>query len=569
LLVWDVCGLHAAIFDRAGPGAGLLGEAFSREGRLGTALPAVLTALTAQGLARPGRAILAARHVQAAVADLPVLPDKPRPPAQMRELIQADLEPALAEFGSLWSMGALLQGRGYLTASERERVGLEESVRRQNRHAQLRYGEIALELGLIERQALDDCLDQQAALQNLEATIVPAWCGRREDRHAVWLVCGVGAKVYAEWREALAAANLRLTAVLPLAWLGSESDPAPQFAEQQRDDGLPRISLELHLEEVVAILRRKERVVAARSEGRGERKLSSDWLHRLMADWASEPRVHIEICCLHAADEAGIDALCDDLGLCTGHACRAMRVAECRQALWRNLMRAGTTRTPGLPRLVERELRGSLWNDHDVRRLAALGGVLLAIAGAESFQQYRLYRLQERMTAGQEQEQERAKTAQQEAQVGQQWTTLAQSLDATRRQLEPLLNDRARLHMVLAMQADLPELLYTLAQAVGDDAVLDEVHNDVSGATGAAVLVRAWSPSYTGAQDFVSRVAALVRARAWGVAQTEIKERTGRDGKPGHEVSFWLLPEESELEPTSGAAALPSGGNPDRPQVSR
>lgn len=555
LLAWDVGGLHAALADGCTPDARLLGQAFSGEGRLRAALAAVLDQFAAQGLARPRQAFLAARHVLPIVTDLPVAPDKPRPRAQMRELVQADLEPALAEFGSLWSMGALMQARGYLDGAERQRISQEEASRRQNRQSQLRFGEIALEIGLIEREGLDECLDLQAELQNLEASVAAGWLGRSEERQALWLVCGVGERAYREWRETVAEAGLHLAAVLPLAWLASENDAPPADA-QRRDASLPRISLELQREEVVAVCRRHERVVAARSEGRVERKLGSDWLTRLIADWASEPRVALEIRALHGEDDALIAALAEDLALTTGHPCRARDSADSRAALWRNLLREGSSRTPGLPRLVDKALRGSPWNNPDLRRLAALGVVLAIIGGVEGYQHFRLHRLEARMAERQQQEQERSKSAQQMALVGQQLASLGRSLDDARRQLEPLLADRARLDAVLSMQADLPELLYMLAQSIGDDAVLDEVHNDVTQASGAAVHVLAWSPSYTGAQAFVSRVAAAVRGRAWGVAQTEINERVGRSGKRGHEISFWLLPEEGELEavtPTDAA----------------
>lgn len=558
LLCWDLCGLHAALAEGGGAhtrGAQirLLGQAFSGEGHLRAALAAVLEQLAAQGLAKPQQAILAARQVLPLVADLPVLPGKPRPRAQMRELVQAELEPALAEFGGLWTMGALMQARGHIDAAGRQRIVQEDEIRRQNRQSQLRFSEIALELGLLDRAAVDECLDQQAVLQHLESRFAAGWLGRMEERQPLWLACGVSERSHQEWREICDEAGLRLAATLPLAWLASADEPPPANSEHGRDASLPQVTLEIHLEEVIAICRRHGQVVAARSEGRVERALAADWLTRLIADWVGEPRLNLEIRALHADDDTAIAALADDLTLVTGHTCRVLGSGDSRAALWRNLLREGSSRTPGLPRLVDKEMRGSVWNNHDLRRLAVLAVVLLAVGGYETIQRQRLHHLETRMSERQQQEQARSLSAQQMAQVNQQLEHLGQSLDQTRRQLAPLLADRTRLDTLLSMQADLPELLYMLAQSIGNDAVLDEVHNDVTRASGATVHVRAWSPSYTGAQAFVSRVAAAVRNRAWGVAQTEINERAGRDGKRGHEIGFWLLPEEGELEPTAPA----------------
>ena len=108
------------------------------------------------------------------------------------------------------------------------------------------------------------------------------------------------------------------------------------------------------------------------------------------------------------------------------------------------------------------------------------------------------------------------------------------------------------------MRVDLPDLLYLLAQAVGSDAVMEEIHNDNTNSDGSAIQVIAWSPSYTGAQDFVNRMAVLAREKGYGVSQMEIKERKGRNNRRGHEVKFWLLLEDGDLEGTEHPAA---GGN--------
>ena len=553
LLSWDVNGMEAAVMQGDGSGAtSPLASASSRQGRFAAALDDVLRQLTATGAPRPKRAALAARHVLPAIADLPVQPDKPRRPEQMRELIQADLEPVMAEFGSLWSMGALLQARGYLSPIDRERITMEEAIRRQNRGTQLRYGEIAMELALIGREALDECLDQQAALQNLDASIMAGWRGRIEDKHPVWLVCGVGQSAYREWQEALSRHGLRLDAALPLAWLASDPETAagnPANASDSRhEQPVPAIDIEFHSEEVVAVQRHHGRVIATRSEGRIERAPAADWLGRIVSDWAAEPRTRFDIHFLDGNDDAFGEALADTLNLTTGHPCATHPAAETRLALWRNLLREASAPVSRLPRLAERELFGSPWKHPDVRRLLALGGVLLGLIAFESWQQYRLRQLEQVRQGRQVQEKEQTQTTQLVAQNNLKLAELGKDLESTRRQLEPLLAARSRLSRIAAMRADLPDLLYLLTQAVGNDAVLEEVRTDNTGGAGSAIQVVAWSANYTGAQDFVNRMALLARERGYGVSQTEILERLSRDNRRGHEVKFWLLLEDGELE---------------------
>ena len=565
LLTWDVGGMTASLVDSRNPGK-ILAEARSRLARFAPALDEALLELARKNPSRPRRVALAARHLLPAVLnELPVQPDKPRRPEQMREMVQADLEPVLAEFGSLWSMGALLQARGYLTPEQRERVTLEEAVRRQNRASQLRYGEIALELDLIDRPALDECLDQQAALQNLDASLDAGWRGRVEDKQPLWLVCGVELAAHHEWREALAERGLKLIAALPLAWLASQPDPvAPGESGNSRREAMS-VDIECHAEEVVVIQRRNGLVMAARSEGRVERQLSADWLLRLISDWTAEARVEVNLHLLQPDDEMSGPILAEELGLVTGHPCFLHTARSTREHLLHNLLREAGAEKSALPRLAPAELRGSLLNDPDVRRMLALVGVVLAITAFEGVQRYRLAALEDRMASLQQAEKQKASMAQLEIQATQHLAELAKGLESARRELEPMLADRSRLGRIIAMRRDLPDLLYLLAQAVGNDAVVEEIHNDNSRSQASAIQVIAWSPSYTGAQDFVNRMAALSRGKGYGVSQMEIQERKGRDNRKGHEVKFWLVLEESELEgdelPGATGHGLPASGN--------
>ena len=378
LLAWDIGGLQAALFAAGSEQGGILAQAISSLPNFAEALDEVLNELHRQNPLRPQRVALAARHVLPAVVHLPVAPDKPKPPTQMRELVQADLEPVLAEFGSLWSLGALLQARGHLSPEDRERIMIEESLRREGKHTPLRYGETALELDLIDRATLDACLETQEQLQHLDATIISGWRGRIEDGQALWLACGVGQSMYEEWCEALTERNLKLTTCLPLAWLLSESE-APELA--RRENAGTTVALELHREEVIAVHRQQGRVLAARGEGRMERQLGPDWLARLVADWANDGRCSIELICLHADDEAAAQGISDDLGMCTGQPISIRLTDASWSGFWRHLAAQAEAQNSTLPRIVERELRGSAWANHDVRRLALLGVVLALLGG--------------------------------------------------------------------------------------------------------------------------------------------------------------------------------------------
>ena len=562
LLAWDIASLKAAVHVGAAGKSRIVATAESKQARFADALDEVRTLLAGQSGVSPRRVALAARTLLPGVIDLPVAPDKPRPARQMRELLQSELEPILAEFGGLWSLGALLEARGHLSPVDRERVTLEEAVRREGRRTPLRYGETALEMALIDRAGLDECLELQGHLQNLDGDVVAGWRGRFAAGRPLWLGCGVAAGNHRHWQEALAERNLCLTVCLPLAWLVSE--PTSR-GEDRRDGAVATICLELHREEVVAVHRQDGAVLATRSEGRLERRLRPDWLARLLSEWNSETRCSLELVCLHADDEAAAQGICDDLSLCTGYPARLRTAGETWQGVWFTLASEAASQASRLPRIVERELRDSLWKSHDFRRLAGIGVLVAALGVIEGVQQYRLYRLNATVAERSRLEREKSQTSQRESQFTAELNELAASLDASRRQLEPLVNDRERLTAIVAMRQKLPDLLLLLAEAVGTDAVLDSLRNSKVGSNATSVQVVAWSASYTGAQAFVGRIAERTHAQGYAVAQTEIVERKGRNNKLGHEVSFWLVPAGDDLESALPPAQAATGKPPANP----
>lgn len=551
LLAWEVSGLRAALATPAADGARIVFEAASPQADFAAALDEVLAQMAAAKQKKPARAVLAARRLLPLAVALPIPPDKPRPAAQMCELARGDLEMARAEFGSLWSFGTLLAARGHLTAADREAVAAHRESRREGMATSLRYGEIALELGLIERPVIDQCLRLQERLQNADGEPVAGWNGRLHDKQPLWLACTTEREEILAWVRALSTHGLSLATSLPFSWLASEG------GGEVADDAPGRVSVELHCEEALAVYRRQGRVVAARGEARSERPLRAEWLARLMADWLVEPRLEIELIALYAEDEAAALAVGETLAQDTGHPVHVRTPKEAWPRLWASLLREATA-APGerrLPHLCQRDLRGPLWKTPDFLRAAALGGVLLALVAVEGGQRWRLAALEARTEARQQEERDRAANAQQQARLIAELERLARDLDGARATLAPMEAEHRRLSAILAMRQNLPELLYALSSAVGTDAVLESVRNSRSGTNASSIQVVAWSPSYTGAQDFVGRVAELGPSLRYAVSQSESVERAGRDGKPGHEVSFWLVPEAEAAAPAGSGDA--------------
>ena len=492
-----------------------------------------------------------------AVLDLPVNPEKPRPAAQMRELLRGELEPVLAEFAGLWTMGALLHARKHLSAADRDRVVVEEALRREDRRAPLRYGETALELALIDRATLNECLELQESLQLLDSDILSAWIGWVAHGARHWLGGALNGTFYQQWKDSLSRHGLQLDTLLPLAWLCSEAVPGEEHETTQA------ITLELHSEEVVAVRRAQGRVTGARTDGRMERPLQADWLLRLVEDWLNEARASLTLVCLAAEDEDAAARVAGDLELTTGHAVRVIGAADSDRSIWRALAReTAATSELRLPRLALRDLRGKPWKNPDNLRVAALAAVLLALAGVEATQRYRVHALESTMAERSRAESETKQRTQMVLKMSGEMLAVAKDLEKARNELQPLVNTQTRLEAIAHMRQYLPDLIGMLAESVGEDAVLDRISSSRYGQDATSIQVEAWSTTYTGAQAFVNRVAARTQHLNYGVSQTEINESVGRNAKPGYRVGFWLVQEADDLEADGAPANAPPPSPP-------
>ena len=135
-----------------------------------------------------------------------------------------------------------------------------------------------------------------------------------------------------------------------------------------------------------------------------------------------------------------------------------------------------------------------------------------------------------------------------------------EELEAARKQLARLLPENERLQAIENVTNRLPQLLRTLAANISDDMVLDVVRNSKSGSNIDDVMVIGWTDNYSSGQAFAMRVheALAVAGLGYSVAQTDVRAGSGRTGKPGYFVSFWLVPraqtEELGAEHSANAA---------------
>lgn len=220
--------------------AGLLGQevqasARSRAIDWTTAVSEIIDELKKAGVKKmPKKAILVSASAIAALIDLPVSPERPRTPDQMRELVRWELEPLFTQQHDHWSIGALLMGRGYLSQEQRAHVMsevLSRNAASNNRMTQ-RFGEVVQSLDYATRAHIDECLELQERLVQLDDEAYCGWAAQalpedseidEEAPRYPWLASGIGDNVRRLWVKACQRNKLVLHAIYPSLGVGFES----------------------------------------------------------------------------------------------------------------------------------------------------------------------------------------------------------------------------------------------------------------------------------------------------------------------------------------------------------
>lgn len=236
----DIFVLRAAVARARGQDLFIERLTESRAGDNAAALAEALAQLRTPSRPLPRRAVLLTPEAFPAVLELPVPPDKPRPQVQMQELIHWEMEAHLAQdVAASRRIGDILVGRGYLTADQVQGILLELEQRKRDtqtrqpgdRRTVTRFGEIAVEWGLIQREHLDECLALQERIQTVEDNHCYSWSAPvfstpSSTGKYPWRVCCVNRNIRQRWAEIFQRQALDLEGIYPL--IGSSAAALPE-----------------------------------------------------------------------------------------------------------------------------------------------------------------------------------------------------------------------------------------------------------------------------------------------------------------------------------------------------
>ncbi len=231
LLVCETDGfsLRGAVLVRSGNEVTVVHSAQSRAPGMDEAVAELVGKLKSAGW-RGGKAVLLTPGVVPALLELPVDPKKPRPPEQMEDLVRWEMEPMLMQHTTLWSVGRILVGLGYLTEEQARAVIDMQQGRGRPGAAETdfevysfkRFGDLAIELGYIDHRQLDECLVRQEWLKTEGEEVACGWTAQEAAAHAElgshrWLACAVSRTLLQRWVSVFSRHGVKLRSLYPLA----------------------------------------------------------------------------------------------------------------------------------------------------------------------------------------------------------------------------------------------------------------------------------------------------------------------------------------------------------------
>ncbi|MDF1587654.1 MAG: hypothetical protein P1P93_00615 [Gammaproteobacteria bacterium] len=199
-----------------------------------------------------GNAVLLSPAVLSTLIELPINPKKPRPIAQMMELIRWEAEPLLIQHTTRWSVGHLLVGQGYMTAEQAEAIiDLQQGKANEagglalaEKFSFRRFGDLAEELGYIRRSQLNACLAGQEWLKSDDELVECGWSPQGEVADVPgmfnWLVSCVNQGLLQRWIDVFAKQGVVLEAMYPL--IGCS---ASLIADNKTNDVLIEVSSQM------------------------------------------------------------------------------------------------------------------------------------------------------------------------------------------------------------------------------------------------------------------------------------------------------------------------------------
>jgi len=488
--------------------------------------------------------------VISALLDLPVDAAAARPPQQMQELIRWELENFVADYNDLWTLGAVLSGRGYLDNQQRHDAAVELELRRAAGHGLIRYGEIVIELGSATREQVDECLLLQEKIISHDENMICGWKLQPivdddgNESHS-WLCCGMSEQKRQQWFSAFKQQGIHLQWLYPLHLVSLP------LVVKHLDGDAHGLVLEQHPEQWVSYRVLNGRVAGMRVEASRNEILTSDACANMMSEQL-RPGI-LKIFIYSNAGEGDSGTLQAQLAARLDREVISLKVDKSGDSTVDNhalvalesiaYATLGRNQGESLVKVEAQEPPPPFYKRVDFWRYATPAILILLVLVIEVRGQWQLMDYQRQLVdLNVEYKQKMALNGKVSA-MNNEFSQAQKKLEEQRRNLADLNRKNALFTDVLLARSELiPQLLRAVAQSVDDEVVIDKLF-EPRRSTSPGFHIQAWSASNTGASNFTRRFDENVRGLSFKVRDVDIRANSGRyPDMFGYSVDFWLVP---------------------------
>lgn len=537
------------------------------------------------GFELPKDAILLVPTVIPALLELPVTPARPRPYAQMQEMIRWELEPFFVQRVGAWKLGDIMVWRGYLREDQLEQIKLELERRKVEKHHHLGglsvsalFGEVAVELGFITTEQRDECLKIQQQFQIAEDEMVCGWSpqpsappmsiGAGKD-HAKgpdkypWLVCGMSRGERSRWISLFKRFGLELKGIYPLvgcsaAALNGTLTPASAM-------------IEIRAGMIGCMRLLGERVAGLQLYYTAGHTISEE----AHLSWISNKTDTLYI----SGEESRVRPLSETLTSIRQQETRSILVEVEPSSLPEGVTTAALSgilgaarhmlRLPGRSRAVSvpaYDPGPPFWQRISVWWISAGIALILIIGLIELYLGFRMNEVRARQTEGLNVLNALEKEVSEIKDRSEAAKKLKEVLLERRKELDEAARRRAFLEKELPARASrVLSLLEDIASTLPADMIIRRIEGKEDG----EIFIIGWGISEKGIQRFAEQLAKGIWPLGLRMASLDVKMEKGRLGLPGHAVEVRLVFSQPsvEIRPDSAQLSAPSGKGPDKPSV--
>lgn len=493
----------------------------------------------------PRHAVLASAEVVEGRVDIPVNSSSPKPKTQMRELVRWELESTISDAVQIWSVGALLEGYGFISAEQRQNASVELELARSQGAGMIRFGEICIQQGYINREQLNEMMALQERLMSMDGRMDCSWKPQLNDDEAdegtdVWLGAGVYRHSRRHWLDAFFRNGITLNNIVPIHGLGA------LFIDDADGESYEQILIEVFKERVV-IIRFMGKAVVSISHLRFNHK---DELQNIILAGVSELMRPETEAIWFSSVLSGSGDLIESLSASLGTTINSIQSKVVALNSGLRVPEAFIYQFYALARLAEgakcncvlfidaQDPKPPLWKNANVWRFSAPVILVAVIVANEIYMHNAIANAMQRQANVEKEKEEKKRLSQQIKKLISEVAEDKKVLAQVSKELNNKNEDISRMKILLKRNELTINLLLELQASMNDQVFVDRYTEQ-----GQGYELVGWAANDNAAQLFSRTLDANIGSLKYEVRRLKLNRSIGRSGLRGYGFSMLLLPE--------------------------